>query len=78
VPAPPDAAGRTIEQTDFRRRTGLSILTVVRDDGSPRGSRLLPDPALVLRADDAFVVIGPDDRIAAYLAEAGGPDAPPR
>jgi CBS domain-containing protein len=73
VPVPRDLTGRTIGQTDFRKRTGLSILVVVRDDGTPRGQRLLPDPTLLLEEGDAFVVMGPGERIDAFLK----PETPP-
>jgi K+/H+ antiporter YhaU regulatory subunit KhtT len=74
---PPDLVGRTIGDTDFRRRTGLSILVVVRDDGTARGLRVLPEPSLVLQPGDAFVVMGPSDRIDALLGGAATPPAGP-
>jgi K+/H+ antiporter YhaU regulatory subunit KhtT len=60
--------GHTIEQADFRRSTGLSILTVVREDEGSTARRLLPEPDLVLGAGDALIVLGPGERIDAYLA----------
>jgi K+/H+ antiporter YhaU regulatory subunit KhtT len=59
-----------VEETDFRRRTGVSILVIVRDDGTARGRRLLPEPTLALESGDAFVVMGPSDRIDALRGPA--------
>ena len=63
----PDLAGRSIEATGFRRATGLSILTVIREDENGAAERHLPEPDLVLRPDDALVVMGPAARIDAYV-----------
>jgi CIC family chloride channel protein len=68
VPVLASMRGHTIEQADFRRSTGLSILTVVREDEGSTARRLLPEPDLVLGAGDALIVLGPGERIDAYLA----------
>lgn len=62
------AAGRTIGELEIRRRTGVSIVAVLR------GSIpiVTPDPSLRLESGDDLVVTGLDDdrdAFAAFLAE---------
>lgn len=62
------AAGRTIGELEIRRRTGVSIVAVLR------GSIpiVTPDPSLRLEGGDDLVVTGLDDdreAFAAFLAE---------
>jgi CIC family chloride channel protein len=69
VPVPARMVGRTIGDVDFRRLTGLSILTVIRADESSHGQRFLPEATLELFPGDAFVVMGPGERIDAYRSQ---------
>jgi K+/H+ antiporter YhaU regulatory subunit KhtT len=56
--------GQTLAATDFRNRTGLTVLTVIHpQDG--REVRIVPAPATVLAAEDALIVMGAIDRIKA-------------
>ena len=66
--AVPDAmVGRTFGSTNFRRKTNLSVLTIVRKrDG--REKRILPEPDIELREGDYFIVMGSEDAV----KEAGG------
>jgi CIC family chloride channel protein len=68
IPVPADMIGQTLAATDFRNRTGLTILTVIRpQDG--REVRILPAAATELAAGDALIVMGPIDRIQALGGE---------
>ncbi|MHC4408013.1 MAG: chloride channel protein [Planctomycetota bacterium] len=49
--------GRTLRETNFRADTNLTILTVVRTQGT-RESRILPEPDLELREGDELIVMG--------------------
>ncbi len=64
----PDAmVGKTFGTTNFRRKTNLSVLTIVRKrDGSEK--RILPEPDIELREGDYFIVMGTE----AAVKEAGG------
>ncbi|MFQ5844854.1 MAG: CBS domain-containing protein, partial [Planctomycetota bacterium] len=62
IPIPGSYVGRTLGEVDFRRATGLSVITIVRSRNG-RESRLLPEPGLVLEPGDAFVVLGPDEAL---------------
>lgn len=62
------AVGRTIEQLAIRRRTGVTVVAVLRAGRAIVGV----DPDLELAAGDELVFVGRDDdraRFAAYLAE---------
>ncbi|MHC4224216.1 MAG: chloride channel protein [Planctomycetota bacterium] len=55
---PSDMVGKAFKDCDFRKRTGLTVLTIVRpQDGSE--IRILPEPDTVLEEDDGLVVMGP-------------------
>jgi TrkA domain protein len=57
-------AGRTIGELELRRRTGVTIIAVIR------GGRTMPTPGpeLRLEADDTAVVVGPTEAIAQALS----------
>jgi CPA2 family monovalent cation:H+ antiporter-2 len=67
------AAGRTLAELDLRRRTGATVLTVVRAD-APLPT---PDGPTALEAGDLVVLYGPHEAIdhALRLLEPGGTDA---
>lgn len=57
------AAGRTIGETALRRRTGVTIIAVVRDEETLPA----PGPEFALRADDTAVVVGTPEGIRAAI-----------
>ena len=64
------AAGRTLAELDLRRRTGATVLSVVRDE-QPLPT---PDGPSRLEAEDLVVLYGPHeaiDRALAVLEPAG-------
>jgi CIC family chloride channel protein len=62
IPVPKDMVGHTLAMTDFRRRTGLTVLTVIHpQDG--RETRIVPHPGTVLAAEDALIVMGAVEKI---------------
>ncbi|MCK6460176.1 MAG: chloride channel protein [Planctomycetes bacterium] len=64
IPVPKEMVGQTLAATDFRNRTGLTVLTVIHpQDG--REVRIVPAAATVLGADDALIVMGAIERIKA-------------
>ncbi|MCZ6573354.1 MAG: chloride channel protein [Planctomycetota bacterium] len=65
VPVPEAFVGKTLGSTDFRRLTGLNVLTIVRR-GNGREKRILPAPELVLEAGDDLVLLGPAEAIHEY------------
>jgi CIC family chloride channel protein len=71
---PKDYVGKTLGTVDFRRITGLSVLTIVRTMNG-RDERLLPAPDLVLEAGDRFVVMGPEESVSEFR-EASGSEEP--
>jgi TrkA domain protein len=62
------AAGRTIGDGEFRSRTGVSIVAVIRED-TPVAS---PGPDFVLDAGDVVVAVGPLVGLTALRGELGG------
>ena len=54
-----EAAGRTLAELDLRRRTGATVLSVVKD-GKPQPT---PDGPTRLDADDLVVLYGPHEAI---------------
>jgi CPA2 family monovalent cation:H+ antiporter-2 len=54
-----EAAGRTLTELDLRRRTGATILSIVRDE-KPLES---PDGPTRLEAEDLVVLYGPHEAI---------------
>jgi len=62
IPVPKNMVGRTLAASDFRNRTGLTVLTVIHPQNG-REVRILPAPETVLSAGDALIVMGPIDRI---------------
>jgi len=66
------AAGQTLAQLDLRRRTGATVLSVVRDE-KPLPT---PDGPTRLEAEDLVVLYGPHEAIDRALAvlEPAGPE----
>ena len=48
------AAGRSIAELELRRRTGMTVVAVIRGDQA----LVVPDPSEVLTAGDRLVVLG--------------------
>jgi len=62
IPVPKELIGSTLAAADFRNRTGLTVLTVIRpQDG--REVRIVPAPETVLAAEDALIVMGKIEKI---------------
>lgn len=61
LPIAPDSpfSGRTIGDTEMRRRTGVSIVAIMRADRAIPA----PEPDQQLEADDTLVVVGTSDGI---------------
>jgi chloride channel protein, CIC family len=64
IPVPKEMVGQTLAATDFRNRTGLTVLTVIHPQNG-REVRIVPAPGTVLAAEDALIVMGAIDRIKA-------------
>ncbi len=62
IPVPPDMVGKTLASTDFRNRTGLTVLTVIHPENG-REVRIVPAPGTVLAAGDALIVMGAIEKI---------------
>lgn len=58
-------AGRTIGETELRRRTGVTIIALVRDGRTIPA----PGPEQVLHTGDTAVVVGPPDGITRAFAQ---------
>jgi len=69
IAVPKEMVGHTLAAVDFRRRTGLTVLTVIHPEAG-RETRIVPEPATVLRAGDALIVIGPVEKIRELGGEA--------
>ncbi|MCI0398598.1 MAG: cation:proton antiporter [Chloroflexi bacterium] len=69
IPATSPLASRTIQEMQIRRRTGASIVAVLRDGA------LLPNPEASYRldADDVVAVLGDGQQLAAFEELAAGP-----
>ena len=50
-----DVVGRSLEDLDFRNRTGATVVAVQREDESTESN---PGPETVLRVDDTLIVLG--------------------
>jgi len=55
--------GHSIESLQIRRRTGMSVIAIVRGKTSINA----PDPSEVLRVGDRLVVVGPQDRFGDFV-----------
>jgi len=62
VPVPRTMWEKTLGSVEFRKATGLSVLTIVRNEGG-RDVRLLPEPHTLLRPGDAIIVVGPEEAV---------------
>ena len=60
---PEEFVGLSLRAANYRGATGLSVLTVVRTEHR-KEARLLPDPDMILKANDALIVMGSADDIA--------------
>lgn len=59
IPVPEEFVSKLLKDTNFRGRTNLTILTVIRPSSeSGRETRILPEPDLLLEAGDALIVMG--------------------
>ena len=63
VPVPVQYIGRLLRETDFRSKTNLTILTVIRQVNG-RDKRILPESDLELETGDELIVMGPKDDVA--------------
>jgi CPA2 family monovalent cation:H+ antiporter-2 len=68
--SPGGPAGKTLRDLDLRRRTGASVIAVVRGE-EPRTS---PDPTLVLEPGDTLVLVGSHDEIDRAFQHLDHPD----
>jgi CIC family chloride channel protein len=62
VPVPKEMVGQTLAASNFRNKTGLTVLTVIHPQNG-REVRIDPAPGTVLAAEDALIVMGAIDRI---------------
>jgi CIC family chloride channel protein len=62
IPVPKDMVGKTLAATDFRNRTGLTVLTIVHPQNG-RETRILPEPGTILNEEDALIVMGAIEKI---------------
>jgi len=67
IRVPKEMVGHTLAAIDFRRRTGLTVLTVIHL-AEGRETRIVPEPGTVLGSSDALIVMGP----VAKIRELGG------
>jgi len=58
IDAPEELWDRALRETDFRNRTGLTILTIVRGE-----ERIEAQPDAVVRKGDGLIVMGPTEAI---------------
>jgi TrkA domain protein len=63
VAADSPVVGRSIRDLQVRRRTGMTIISIVRGAGSINS----PDPDERLRAEDRLVVVGPRRHLAGFV-----------
>jgi CPA2 family monovalent cation:H+ antiporter-2 len=56
-------AGMTLEETDLRRLTGVSLMAIRRDEGEEID---YPDPQTPLQAGDRLLIVGDADEMAAF------------
>ena len=59
-----DVVGRTLEDLDFRNRTGATVVAIQREDEETESN---PGPETVIRPDDTLILLGPRD--ACHTAE---------
>lgn len=61
-------AGRTIQESAIRNRTGASVIAILRD-GRPRPN---PEPGDVILPGDTLMVVGDRGQVQRFRAEVGG------
>lgn len=49
-----DIVGKTLEELDFRNKTGASVVSIQRDDETESN----PGPETVIQADDTLIILG--------------------
>jgi CBS domain-containing protein len=62
IPAPQELVGKSLAATDFRKRTGLTVLTIVHS-AEGRETRILPEPGTIIHEQDSLIVMGPVEAI---------------
>ena len=68
IDVPPDPAGKSLAESDFRKTTGLSVLCLRRiseDPGKPR-KVIMPQASDVLQSDDKLIVFGETKKLDSY------------
>jgi Trk K+ transport system NAD-binding subunit len=65
IDVPEDMRGKTLAESDFRRRTGLSVLCIRRagEDAKKPRTVIMPQASDVLEADDRLIVFGQTRRL---------------
>jgi len=64
INVPAEMIGQRFGDTDFRRKTHLSVLTLIRKGkGTGKDERMLPEPDIVLQEGDAFIVLGAEEAV---------------
>lgn len=74
LPSDSPLVGMTLEETDLRRLTGVSLMAIQRSDGEEID---YPDPLTYLQPDDRLLIVGEPDEIAAFSELAKGEAAVP-
>ena len=69
LPITPALEGSTIRQSRLREDAELTILTLVERDASGQEHRLVPDPDVVLKRNQALVVLGKAEAIEAFRTQ---------
>lgn len=67
------AVGQTLRQIDLRRRTGATIIAVVRDE-TPMPN---PDPEVTLESGDTLVLVGSHEQVDRAMAQLESPPVSP-
>jgi CPA2 family monovalent cation:H+ antiporter-2 len=74
LPAGSPLIGMTLEETDLRRLTGVSLMAIQRSSGEEID---YPDPRTCLKPDDRLLIVGEPDEMAAFSELAKGEAAVP-
>ena len=57
------ATGKTLAELQARKRTGMSVISIIRTEATIRA----PDPDEVLRSGDRLVYVGPQRHLDGFL-----------
>jgi chloride channel protein, CIC family len=64
-----DLENKTLQELNFRSRTGLQVLELLRPNATGKAERIIAEPQLRLKRGDSLIVIGTEEDLQKYHSE---------